>query len=109
MVDADYTMPFLTNYQLGFNANAYYSDGYITDNTGFSKVSMMDKHGDMSLNASFGDSDENWKWSAYAHNLFHPNPSYHIENDLSPEAFESRNRDTSDFITYGIKFHYNFQ
>ena len=109
VVDADYTMPFLTNYQLGFNANAYYSDGYITDNTGFSKVSMMDKHGDMSLNASFGDSDENWKWSAYAHNLFHPNPSYHIENDLSPEAFESRNRDTSDFITYGIKFHYNFQ
>ena len=109
VVDADYEMPIFANYMLDLNANAYYSDGYITDNTGFSKVSKFDKHGDMTLNASFGDADETWVWQTFARNLFHPTPSYHIENDLSPEAFESRNRDTSDFITYGIKFRYNFR
>ena len=108
VLQADYEMPIFDDYILGLNVNSYISDGYITDNTGFSKVSMMRDHGDLSLNAAFSDADKNWEWSTFARNIFHPTPSYHIENDLTPEAFESRNRDTSDFVTYGVKFRYNF-
>ena len=108
VLQADYEMPIFDDYILGLNANSYISDGYVTDNTGFSKVNMMNDHGDLSLNAAFSDADKNWEWSTFARNIFHPTPSYHIENDLTPEAFESRNRDTSDFVTYGVKFRYNF-
>jgi len=108
VLNADYDMPIFTNYLLGFNAQGYVSDGYITDNTGFSKVNMYDDHGDLSLQVGLSDEAKIWRWSVFAKNLFHPQVSYFAENDIDPNPISTRNLDTRHFTTYGVKFRYNF-
>ena len=108
VLNADYEIPVWTNYLFGVNALGFVSDGYITDNTGFSKTEMMDDHGDLSLNASISDAEKDWTWSVYARNLLHPREKYFPENDIDPQPVSTINLDTKHFAAYGIKFRYNF-
>lgn len=108
VLNADYEVPVWTNYLLALNAQGFISDGYITDNTGFSKDIMMDDNEDLSLNAGISDAEKNWTWSVYARNLLHPRTSYFPENDIDPQPFRTINLDTKHFASYGIKFRYNF-
>jgi iron complex outermembrane receptor protein len=108
VLSGDYEMPVMDSYVLGLNAQGYLSDGYITDNTGFSKVNMMDDHGDLSITVSLGDATSTWKVSAFARNIFNPRTTYFPENDIDPGPLTSLNLDTKHFTTYGVKFRYDF-
>ena len=105
---ADYWVPVLASHRLTFNANAYVSDGYLTDVNGFSRVIMYDTHGDLSLSLGFGDLDGRWLLSVYARNLLEARPSYHAEYDVTPDGFEFATFGPSAFTSYGAKFSYSF-
>jgi outer membrane receptor protein involved in Fe transport len=104
----DYSLPVLGHYQLTLNADAYVSDGYLTDVNGFSKVLMYDTHGDLSVALGFSDLNGRWLVSVYGRNLLEARPSYHPEYDVTPDGFEFALLGPSAFKTYGVKFTYGF-
>ncbi len=108
VLNADYEMPVFSDYLLAFNGQGYFSDGYITDNTGFSKDVMMDQHSDISTQIGFSDADKIWTISVYAKNLLHPRETYFPENDIAPTPVTTLGLDTTDFAAYGVKLRYNF-
>ena len=112
VLDVDYSLPVIETHKLVFNGKGYFSDGYIYDATGFTKVATYDRHGDLNLSLGFGDIDDTWVVSAYAHNLFEARPTYHPENDIFPEGIfstQETNLSRSSFTSYGVQFKYNYQ
>ena len=102
-------MPVLDNYELSLNAKGYISDGYINARDSFTRVVMFNRHGDLNLNVGFGDQGGVWKLSAYANNIFEARESYNREFDLQPDGLAVSQVTRSSFMTYGLRFGYNFR
>jgi len=109
VVTSNYIMPMFDNYQLTFDVKGYYSDGYITARDTFASVVKYNTHGDVNVGVGFGDQDGVWKLSAYANNILEARESYNGELDFFPSGVNSTQVTRSNFMTYGLKFGYNFQ
>jgi len=109
VLTTNYTMPVLDNYELSFNAKGYISDGYINARDSFTQVVMYNRHGDLNLNVGIGDQAGVWKLSAYANNIFEARESYNREFDLQPVGLQTSQVNRSSFMTYGLRFGYNFR
>lgn len=115
VLTADYRVPVLGKYELGFNAMGYISDGYILDVESFDQIVKYNQHGDLNLQAGFGDSNGRWMVSIFARNLLEARPSYNAELDIFPNGLAGSGDDTgvhlgaSSFTTYGLKFEYRLR
>lgn len=90
-------------------AKGYVSDGYFTDNGGFTKETSYDTHGDLNLSVGIGPEDDTWLFSVWARNIFAATPNYHPELDRQSDGFVVYPSTPGDFTTYGIKYQYNYQ
>jgi len=108
VVTSNYLMPVFDSYQVNFDVKGYYSDGYITSRDAFESVTRYNKHGDVNLAVGFGDQTGVWKLSAYANNILEARESYNGELDFFPDGNQSIQVTRSNFMTYGLKFGYNF-
>ena len=106
--DVRYVMPVLDTYELTFIGKGYVSDGFITDRSGFSYISKFNQHGDLNLQVALGPQDGKWKVSTYANNIFEARESYNPEYDVVPSGLATAQVTRSNFMTYGLKFNYNF-
>lgn len=104
-----YTMPLWGNLDGFVNAKGYYSDGYITARESFTLKTKYNKHGDLNLSAGVAERNGSWKLSAYANNIFEARESYNGEFDVIPDGFETIQPSRSNFMTYGLRFNYNFR
>jgi hypothetical protein len=86
----------------------YYSDGYITSRDAFDTTVKYNTHGDVNLGIGFGDQAGVWQLGAYANNILEARESYNPEYDIFPSGVQSVQVTRSNFMTYGIKFGYNF-
>jgi outer membrane receptor protein involved in Fe transport len=105
----DYWMPVFNDYKATWNFQGYVSDGYLTDVNGFSKEVKMNKHEDINMSLGVGDMDDTWNLSVYGRNLLEARKSYNEEFDVVPSGFLGSGMGPSNFLTYGVKFRYNFQ
>jgi hypothetical protein len=108
VVTSNYIMPVLDSYQVSFNVKGYYSDGFITARDTFDRLSAYNTHGDVNLSIGFGDQAGVWALSAYANNILEARESYNGELDIFPSGINSTQVTRSNFMTYGLKFGYNF-
>ena len=124
--DVRYVLPIFDSYEATFIAKGYVSDGFITSRDTFASVTKFNRHGDANLQLQFGPQDGNWKISTYANNIFEARESYNPEYDVVP-SMPSQNPSLpagqtgssnglgtiqvtrSNFMTYGLKFGYNFE
>ncbi len=106
--DVRYVMPVWDTYELTFIGKGYVSDGFITDRSGFSYISKFNQHGDLNLQVALGPQDGKWKVSTYANNIFEARESYNPEYDVAPSGLATAQVTRSNFMTYGLKFNYNF-
>lgn len=106
VLGANYSIPVLGSYQLDFDAKGYISDD---PGVGFHETDILGTHGDLNLLIGFGPQDGTWSISAWGRNLLEPSPTYHPENDLLPEGFQSVLVTSSDFASYGVTFRYNYR
>ena len=74
----------------------------------FTQVSKYNTHGDVNLAVGLGDQAGVWKLSAYANNILEARESYNGEYDIFPSGIQSTQVTRSNFMTYGVKFGYNF-
>jgi len=109
VLTATYTVPVWDDYEVVFNGKGYLSDGYITARDSFSSVVKYNQHGDLNLSLGLGDQEGVWKLSAYANNIFEARESYNNELDAVPSGLSTLQVPRSSFMTYGLKFGYNFQ
>jgi len=109
VLTSTYTIPVWDNYEVGFTAKGYISDGYITSRSAFDRTIMFNKHGDLNLQLGFGDRDGTWKLSAYANNIFEARESYNEEFDVLPLGVAGMQPNAANFMTYGLRFGYNFR
>lgn len=108
VLDVDYRRPVFNIYQITFHAKGYVSDGYLTDVEGFSKKDKWNKHGDLNLSLGFGNEKGTWMLVGYARNILEARPSYNPKHDIQPDGFESTGLSSSSFLSYGLRFQYNF-
>ncbi len=106
--DVRYTLPVWDNYEFLFIAKGYVSDGYITARDSFSSTVKYNQHGDLNLQLGFGPQDGTWKLTSYANNIFEARESYNPEFDLAPGGLTTVQVTRSNFMTYGVRFNYNF-
>jgi len=106
----NYWMPVANNYKVMINAKGYLSAGYIIDREGFGKVVKYNTpNGDMNIDVGFGNQDDTWAVSAYAHNIFENRPSYNAQYDVLPAGYITAQVTKSNFMTYGVQFKYNYR
>lgn len=108
-VGLGYVVPIRREHELAFNADAYASDGYLTDVEGFDSKVRYEQHEDLDLYVSFGKADGSWTLAAFARNLLEARPTYNAEFDLRANGIETYGLPTSAFTTYGLQFQYRYQ
>ncbi|MGK0298171.1 MAG: iron complex outermembrane receptor protein [Gammaproteobacteria bacterium] len=109
VLTSNYELPILDNYLLRFNAKGFYSDGYLTDTTGFSRTISYDAHADVNIQVGFGDANDTWNVAIYGRNLLEHRPTYHAQFDLTPEGLAGTSLYSDSFTQYGVKFEYNYR
>jgi len=109
VLNADYRWPLANGYEVGLNAKGYISDGYITDTNGFSQVTKMNQHGDLSASAGIGPQSGSWKVSIFARNILGVHQSYNPEFQIGPPSpVSSPTMYRTSFMSYGMGFRYNY-
>jgi outer membrane receptor protein involved in Fe transport len=106
--DVRYVLPVFDSYELVFIGKGYVSDGYITARDSFESTVKYNKHGDLNLQLGFGPQDGTWKLATYANNIFEARESYNAQYDVNPDGLAVSQVTRSNFMTYGVKFNYNF-
>jgi outer membrane receptor protein involved in Fe transport len=109
VLTSNYRIPVWDSYEISLNAKGYISDGYITARDSFSSVVRYNQHEDLNLALGFGDQDGVWKLTGYANNIFEARESYNSELDAVPSGLTTLQIPRSAFLTYGLKFNYNFR
>ena len=109
VVDLDYWVPVFDSYKLTFNAKGYLSDGYFTNSRNFSKALTYNTHGDMSLAGGFADVNDVWELSFWLRNILEPNVKWNADQDPLNNGTVAYPASPGDFMTYGLKFTYNYQ
>jgi iron complex outermembrane receptor protein len=106
----DWAAPVFNGYQLTLSAKGYFSDGYLTDTSGFDPVISMDQHEDINLTVGIGPQDGPWEIAVYGRNLLEPKVTYHpqFEDPTLDDGIISQYLSRNNFATYGVKFRYNF-
>jgi len=109
VLTADYRWPLWNGYEGFMNAKGYVSDGYITDTTSFDLINKFNRHGDLNMSAGFGPQDGSWVLSGYVRNILEAHESFNSEFSVIPPApFQQYILNRSNFMTYGLKFRYNY-
>jgi outer membrane receptor protein involved in Fe transport len=105
----NYVAPIGSNFQLSFDAKGYFSDGYITDASGFSKIVKLNSHEDLNLNLGIGPADGTWEVALFGRNLLEARPEYNAQFDVRANGLQATPLSRSHFRSYGVKFRYNIQ
>jgi len=109
VLTADYRWPLWNLYEGFINAKGYVSDGYINDTTSFDLINKYNQHGDLSLLAGFGPQGGPWELSVFARNILEAHQSYNPEFSVAPPApFEQQALDRTNFMSYGLRFRYDY-
>ena len=107
--ELDYETPISSAHMMYFNVKGYFSDGFVTDASGFSQIVKMNEHEDLNLTLGFGPQDDTWRVAVFGRNLLEARVEYNPQFDTIPDGIASTQLSRSDFRTYGVKFRYNFQ
>jgi hypothetical protein len=104
----DWETPIFQGYRLTLSAKGYFSDGFLTDTSGFDPVISMDEHEDLNLTVGIGPQNGPWEIAVYGRNLLEPKVTYHPEFDVLDDGLVTQHLSRNNFATYGVKFRYNF-
>jgi iron complex outermembrane recepter protein len=109
VMNSRYTHAMSNGYDVSFNAEGYFADGRITDGNGFSQVTKYNRHGDVSASIVVGPQDGVWSLTAFTRNLLEASESYNPEFDFGTDGgIRSPVMYRSNFMSYGMKFRYNY-
>jgi outer membrane receptor protein involved in Fe transport len=108
VLSLDYWMP-IGSLKAMWNFKGYVSDGYLTDINGFSKTVMFNKHEDINTSFSIGDQEDTWTMSVWGRNLLEARQSYNKEFNTLPDGLIGASMSPNNFMSYGVKFRYNWQ
>jgi len=104
----DWVTPIFDGYVLSLNAKGYFSDGFLTDTSGFDPVISMDEHEDLNLTVGIGPANGPWEVAIYGRNLLEPKVTYHPIDDVQDDGLITEYLSRNSFATYGLKFRYDF-
>ncbi len=107
-IKLDYSRPVFNGLMGYASTNISLSDEYITDVEDFDLVQKAGKHEDMNISIGIGDIDRRWKVSAWARNIFEVQEEYNADQDLDPDGIVRDSMSTSNYMTYGLQFEYNY-
>jgi outer membrane receptor protein involved in Fe transport len=105
----DWETPIFQGYLLTLSAKGYFSDGYLTDTSGFDPLISMDQHEDLNLTVGIGPQNGPWEIAVYGRNLLEPTVTYHPEFEVQDTGLITQHLSRNNFATYGLKFRYNFE
>jgi hypothetical protein len=70
---------------------------------------MFNKHEDINTSFSIGDQEDTWTMSVWGRNLLEARQSYNKEFNTLPDGLIGASMSPNNFMSYGVKFRYNWQ